>query len=55
MTYDPAELPILLGGKWMLYTSAVEYNPKASKGKTPVSVRLIIKIQYIYVFIMYDH
>ena len=48
MTSDPAELPIV-PGREKLCTSAVEYNPKVSKGKTPVSVRFIIKIQHIYV------
>ena len=53
VTSDPAELPFLLGGK-KLCTSAVEYNPQVSKGKTQVSLKFIIKIQHIYVFHMYD-
>ena len=53
VTSDPAELPFLPGRK-MLRISAVEYNPKVSKGKTQVSLRFIIKIQHIYVFHMCD-
>ena len=51
VTPDPAELPILPGRK-KLCTNTVEYNPYVSKAKTPVSVRLIIEIQHIYVFHM---
>ena len=53
VTSDPAELPFLPGRK-KLWTSAVEYNPYVTKGKTQVSPRFIIKIQHIYVFHMYD-
>ena len=49
VTSHPAKLPILPGRK-MLSTDAVEYNPKVSKGKTPVSVKFVVKIQQIYMF-----
>ena len=35
----------------IMCTNGIEYNPKMSKGKTPVSVRFTIGIPQIYVHI----